>query len=433
MNKKISLGAAIAFMLIVATATFSMTMVYANRAFNEKVNALKDREVMFEKFSEIDRQVRGNFYGTIDPVLLMDSVAKGYVSGLGDPYSQYIDAKTYEKMLRDSEGNIVGIGAVIRSGANGYLEVEQVYTDSPAQAAGIESGDLIIKVDETDVTPENSGAMLEAIRGEPGTKISLVVRKGTEDIVLEPMTRRAVIIPTVSSRMLEGMNVGYIIIQEFGDNTSDQFNRELQKMMDAGAKSIIIDLRDNPGGNIRWAARILDKLLPAGLLASTTDRTGKVEPLFTSDANEIALPIVVITNANTASAAELFAQALKDFGKGRVVGAVTAGKGVIQEPIRLSDGSAVKLTIAQLNPPSGETFNKIGVKPDYEVSQEGDWKGLDDTSDAQLKKALEVALGMQKVGEAAQETSQTDAPTQGNTSAPQPAESEPNSNTPIEE
>jgi len=405
MNKKISLGAAVAFMLIVATATFSMTMFYATATFNQKVAALKEREVEFEKFSEIASIIRMKYYGSIKSTQLMDSVAKGYIAGLGDPYAMYIDAREYDRILRGAEGSLAGIGAVMEANVSGdgYLSVVQVYADSPAQAEGMEAGDLIVKIDDTDLTPENSAQMLESVQGEAGTRISMVVRKGTEEILIE-MTRRQVAVPSVHSRLIPDTNVGYIWIEEFNDNTSDQFNRELQKLISGGAGSLVIDLRDNKGGLLRQATRILDRLCPAGLLASYTPRTG--DPVeYPSDANEIDMPMVVLVNAESASASELFAQTIRAFGKGKVVGATTAGKGVIQSTEQLSDGSAIVFTIAELLGPNGESFNKEGVKPDYEVSlaPEENWREMDHETDAQLKKAIEVVVGLKKANEVQEE------------------------------
>lgn len=402
MNKKISLGAAIAFMLIVATATFSMTMIFATTNFNQKVVALKEREAEYEKYSEIDRQVRTKYLGTINETQLMDSVARGFIAGLGDPYGSYIDARTYDKMIRSQEGHIAGIGIELSSspGGDGYLTVLTVYPDSPAQAAGMEAGDLIVRIGEEDLTPENSAQLADTIQGESGTMITLVARKGTEDVQME-MTRRPVVIPTVYGSMLAETEIGYILIEQFNDNTSEQFNREVQRVISAGAKALVFDVRDNKGGVLRQAVRMLDKLLPAGLITAYTKQDGAGETYW-SDANEIDLPMVVLVNAGSASSAELFAQVLRDYGKAGVVGVTTMGKGVVQETIPLNDGSAISITVAELIGPTGETFNKIGVKPDYEVSlaQGLNWRELTQDEDLQLRKAIEVAQGMMKPGEA---------------------------------
>lgn len=413
MNKRISIGAALAILLIVAAVTFSMTMIYARNDFNRRVNDLREREREFEKYAEIDRLVRINYYGKINDAQLMDSVAKGYVQGIGDTYATYLSAEEYKKLTETDEGDNVGIGAIIEQAPDDfYLLVTQVYPESPSQVAGIEAGDLIVKIDDVDLTRENSKQMLESISGPQGTKITLVFRRGSEDKPAD-MTRRAVAIPTVESRLLEQAApeeplVGYIRIKDFGERTYDQFNRELRRLTDAGAKSLILDVRDNKGTTMKTATKILDKLLPDGILATATYKDGTTSVEAVSDANEINLPMTVLINGGTASAAELFAQAIRDFDKGRIVGATTVGKGVLQEYVRLSDGSAIQLTVAQYQPPSGISFNEIGVKPDFDVRLEEDWALLGDDLDTQLIKAKEVAIGMVAVDPGAAEASQTE-------------------------
>lgn len=419
MNKRISLGAAVAVMLIVAALTFSITMNYANTQFNLRMNDLKERETQFAKYAEINTKVREYYLGTIDETALNDAIARGYIEGIGDKYGAYIDARAYERLLRTQQGQTAGIGAVVRVSPEGYLSVDVVYPDSPAENQGIETGDLIVRIDGNDITQENSTQMLASIQGDTGTKINLVVRKGNEDIPIE-LTRRPVAIPSVSSRMITDTTVGYIRITEFNANTHDQFSRELQKMINAGARSIIFDVRDNKGGVLRSATRALDRLLPAGKIVSAAYKDNTTTVLETSDANELQLPMVVLTNSGTASSAELFAQALRDYGKAYTVGTATAGKGVMQEIVKLSDGSAIEITTATLLSPSGETWNETGVKPDFDVAAEEEWQNLDENTDPQLKKALDLALAAEK---AAEGQSGSESPSQENGESSGPAES----------
>lgn len=406
MNKRISLGAAIAVMIIVATLTFSITRVQTLNDFNTRVNDLKEREQEFEKFAEIDRVVRTSYLNNIDDTQLMDSVAQGYLQGISDKYAMYISAEEYKKLTQAEEEKVVGIGALIEQAPDEFfLEVKEVYSDSPAQVAGIEAGDLIIKIDDVDLTRENSTQMLESINGPQGSKITVVVRRGSEDLDPMEMIRRSVPIPTVESHMMEQAvpedpKVGYIRIIEFGERTYDQFNRELQRLMDNGVEALIFDVRDNKGGTLRSATRILDKLLPDGVLVTATDKAGNTEVVAYSDANQVNLPMTVLVNNGTASAAELFAQSIKDYEKGSIVGVTTQGKGVMQEIFPLSDGSAINLTVAFYQPKSGINFNEVGIKPDFEVKMEGDWIELDDSLDSQRAKAKEVAISLLRQSEA---------------------------------
>lgn len=398
MNRKIPLGASIAFMLIVAAATFSATMTFAQSYFNQKATDLERSREMYLKFTEVDSTVRENYSGTINEEQLMDSVARGYIAGLGDKYASYLSAEEYKRLLQSREGEDVGIGVVAEISADGYLSVLEVYPDSPAQLAGIVAGDDIIKIGEVNLSSENVGQAAGMLQGEAGTKISLIVRKdGTEDVSIPDLTRRAIAVPSVYARMIPDTKVGYMLIKQFNNHTADQFNRELNKLVEAGAVCLVFDVRDNKGVSITPSVRVLDKLVPAGTVYSLGYKDGTVEESAVSDANEINLPMVVLVNGGTSSAAELFAQNLKDFGKASIVGQTTAGKGVMLNRLKLSDGSAVELTVATLLPRSGVTFDGVGVKPDYDILPEGDWTEQDELSDPQLKKAIELALAMRKV------------------------------------
>ncbi|MDR2932624.1 MAG: PDZ domain-containing protein [Oscillospiraceae bacterium] len=401
MNKRISLGAAISFMLIVAAAVFSVTIIYSQRTFNERVNNLKQREVAYEKYTEIDRLVRDNYIGAINETQLMDSIAQGYIAGIGDKYARYITAEENAKLTEQTaDGENVGIGVVLRANPDGYLLVTEVYPDSPAQVAGMLAGDLVVKIDDTDLTIDNVESMTTAIWGRQGTTITLVVRRGGEEFTMDSMPRRSVVVPTVYAHILEGTDIGYIHIKEFSSNTSDQFNRELDRMIREGANNLIFDLRDNKGGVMRQATRIIDRLIPAGIIYTAMRKDGTEEQV-TSDGNQIDLPMAVLTNANTASAAELFAQVLKDYNKARTVGTVTAGKGVMQDVISLTDGSAIDITVAYYKPPTSPNYDGVGVVPDYDVTLEEDWTVLntDPEYDTQLKKAIEVVIAMEKAQE----------------------------------
>jgi len=417
MNLRVPLGAAIAFALVIAALTFSITMNYSRNDYNERASYLREREAANGKFAEIDREIRQKYYGNIIETQLMDSVARGYLSGIGDTHATYMTAEEYARKNQTIKSEKVGIGAVLEISPEGFLLVKEVYPDSPAQAEGIEAGDLIVKIDSVDLTLENIAEQIELIEDAVGTKTLLTVRKGGEDFTAD-ITRREVARPTVYSSIIPETSIGYIIITEFSDRTSIQFNRELSKLQNTGVKALIFDLRDNRGGVLRQATRVLDRLVPAGHIVNAIYRDGTVFEIDTSDPNWIDLPMVVITNKNTTGASELFVQVLNDYGMGKSVGTTTAGKGSMQEEIKLSDGSVISITVALYNPPSGQNWDGFGIKPDFEVVMPadftGDWRELDRTTDPQLAKALEVASGLvldaevQQAVEAAAEESQAD-------------------------
>lgn len=416
MNRKIPLGAALALLLVVAALVFAITRNNTIESFNTRISDLRNREVLQDKYAEIDRLVRLHYNGSIEDDRLMDSIAQGYLAGIGDEYGRYLSAEEYKKLVQGSSGDNVGIGAVIEPAPDDfYLQVLEVYPDSPAEVAGIQAGDLIVKIDDTDLSRENIRQMLESIQGPAGSNITIVTRRGSTESAPLLMTRRAVAVPTVhNAHLLEDSTVAYLHISEFADKTYDQFNRELLKLMDAGATSLIIDLRDNKSDTLRSATRILDKLLGEGVLVTAVYKDGEAGEPVTSDANEINLPVVVLTNGGTTGVSEVFAQAIKDFDKGRTVGTTTAGKGTMQSIIKLSDGSAIELSVATYLTRSGQDFNKVGVKADFDVPMELDWTQLTEieNQDSQLMKAREVAVGLQKTTNGEQEGNAESTPSQ---------------------
>ena len=396
MSKKIlSLGVALALMLVTAALTFSITMVYSQAEFNQRVYNIKEREAVYSKIAEIDNLIRQNYIGTIDEQQLQESIAAAYVKGAGDIYGNYYTVETYADHLTSNDGVMIGIGISIRLADSGYIQLVKVNENSPAQEAGLLVDDLIIQVDDLPVTKENYAQAVNMISGEEGTKVSLVIRRGTEDLAPISVTRKRIDLQTVTYKMLSE-NVGYIAISGFNNNTPGQFNTALDAVMSQGAEGLVFDVRNNPGGTISSATKILDRLLPEGIIATATYKDGTTDVLATSDATEINLPMVVVTNKDTASAAELFTQVLKDYNKAVSVGdKTTYGKGTMQSVRKLNDGSAISITVAWCNPPKSANYNGVGVHADFEVSLSAELASkiadLDISEDTQLKKALELA------------------------------------------
>ena len=391
MNRKVTFGFAVTLAIMFATVTFIMTMIFAQKLFDGRVLNIKERETLYNKLSEVDRLIRQNYYHDIDEEILRESLVQGYIKGISDPYGMYMTAEQYAQIMNDYEGRMVDIGVVCSSDAAGFIHIDEVYPESPAFVSGLEPGDLIVRVDEVDVTADDYETAVESLRGEPGTTVTLLVRRAGMEKEY-PITRRRVEVPTVTSRMIE--QTGYIRIREFNNNTPDQFIRILDELMNQGAQALLFDVRGNPGGTVEAVAHMLDRLLPEGPIVSSTDRDGQAKVLYTSDEVEVDLPMVVLINGKSASAAELFAQSLKDYQKAKTVGVTTFGKGSMQNIYKLSDGSALEITVALYNPPKSPNYEGVGVKPDYEVrltaDQEAVVDSLDEHSDPQLKKALEI-------------------------------------------
>ncbi len=421
MRKKISLGAALTFMAITAAVTFSITMVISMSNFNSMVYNLKERESMYEKLSELERIVRQNYSGKIDEELLQDNIAKGFLGGLGDAYAGYYTPEQYKLYTEAYAGKTVDIGAKLEKDPSGYILVTEVYTETSAENSGLIAGDLIIKVDDMDVTAANVDEALEKLKGSAGTKVSLTIRRDAKDSQVD-VTRREVDIPSVYTKLMD--TNAYIKITAFNDNTASQFELAVDEMLKQGATGLIFDLRGNGGGTLNSAAAMLDKLLPEGTIVSATYKNGETKILAKSDAKQVDLPMMVLTNGDTASASELFVQALRDYGKAKSVGTKTFGKGSMQQQFKLNDGSAVSFTIALYNPPKSKNFNGVGLQPDFDVKIPTETEKelltlpVEDESadlDPQLAKAIEVIEATKK--NATSESSSEGASSQGGESS----------------
>lgn len=391
MNKKVSLGAAIAFMIVVAGITFCITMMVSVNHFNTMVLNVKSREEMYKKLADVDREARQNFDGKIDEEYLLDSISKGYIKGLGDKYSVYLSKDEYEQRLTDLSGKEVGIGITAQKDESGYLKIIKVINHSPAQIEGIEVGDYIISIDGNDLktlTFENAERLMN---GAVGTKLSLVYRRNGVDTSRD-LIRKDIEVPYVELTMIDSN--GYIKISDFNDKTASQFKEAVDNAISKGATGLVFDLRNNGGGTLDSVTTMLNMLLPSGEIGTKIDNNGKKTVLGVSDKYEIDLPMVTIINGKTASASELFVAALRDFKKANSVGTLTYGKGVMQTLIKLTDGSAINITTAHFFPPSGNPIDGIGIKPEYEVKltteQEQRFSELTLEQDPQFQKAIEV-------------------------------------------
>lgn len=391
MNKKIPLGLAISLAALCCVVTFVFTYQFSLGNFNKNVKDVKERAEMYDKLDSIDAIIRQKYYGDINQDNLLDAISSSYLSVLNDKWARYTSAADYEKMKKSDSGVLVGIGITAQKDESGYIKVAEVSEGSPAEEAGIAPDSLIISVDGKDVLTEGYAKSTAAISGETGSAVELVIRTNGEDSTIT-LTRRELEIITVSSKMID--NIGYIKISGFNTKTAEQFETQIKDLQSKGAKALIFDLRNNPGGLLDPTLKMVDFLCPEGVIATATYKNNVTKTLATSDASEIKLPMTVIVNSNTASAAELFSASLRDFGKAELVGETTYGKGVMQDTFPLADGSAVTFTIAKYQTAKTENYDGVGLKPKYEVIQEKDTdqdiKGLDATTDSQLKKAVEV-------------------------------------------
>lgn len=324
---------------------------------------------------------------------IRNEIYKGTLSGLGDPYSVYYTADEYKDMQITTRGKYYGIGAGMTQDAKTMaVTITKVYSGTPAEEAGLKNGDQLISVGDTKANSMELSLLVKQIRGEEGTQVHLkIYRASTKETLEFDVERRNISFPSVESEMLDG-GIGYIQITEFQDDTANQFKKAMKELQQDGMKGLVVDLRDNPGGLITSVTDILDMILPEGTLVYTEDKYGKRET-YSSDAKCLkGCPLTVLINENSASASEIFAGAIKDYGYGTLIGEKTFGKGIVQTLFPLEDGSAVKITTSKYYTPKGNFIHGVGIEPDIELEYE--YSGPDDETyekqyDNQLKKAVE--------------------------------------------
>lgn len=323
----------------------------------------------------------------IDEDVLIDGIYSGYASALGDPYTVYYDKEETKALLETTSGEFSGIGATMSKNINsGEITVVNVYEDSPADKAGLKAGDILYQVDGKDAEGQELDTVVSWIKGEKGTDVAIKVMRAGE-AVETVATRDVIQVQTVRYEMKED-SIGYIMVSEFDDVTYDQFKEALDDLEAQGMQGLVIDLRGNPGGNLTTVTDMLKILLPEGTIVSTEDKYGNVEEVACDGKNEFTKPLAVLVNQYSASASEIFAGAVQDYGTGQIVGMTTYGKGVVQQLMDLNDGTYLKLTIAEYYTPSGRSINGEGVTPDVEVEYE--YNADDPQADNQLEKAMEI-------------------------------------------
>lgn len=384
MNKKISLGLALSLIAIASAVTFILTSFFSLQSFNKKVVDVNEKAKKYNSLQLLDTYVRDNYFGKIDETELNDGILKGYVAGLDDKYSRYLSADEYIDEKNDNAGELIGLGLTLSEDESGYIRIDSIIADSPAIESGIQNGDIIISVDGVDVIETGFNEAVEAMNGSEGTSITLTVRRNGVDTDYT-FTRRSIELVTVTGELIDGY-IGYIKIDGFKQNTPEQFINTLQHLTSNGAKALIFDLRDNPGGLVESVEECLDPLLPEGVIAIAEYKDGHSETIVYSDSSELDMPMTVIVNKNTASAAELFAASLRDFEKAELVGEKTYGKGVMQITTEMENGGAVVLTVAEYRTTVSECYDKIGLNPDYTVVDDN----ADDDYDVQYYEAMNI-------------------------------------------
>ena len=401
--KTIMLVVLTAFVTFMITA-FSMYSYFNNSSFvsifetgsssESAENSSKNTDL--EKYFKKIKSTISKYYlwnDEIDEEKLKEGAIKGYVQGLGDEYTEYIPADEMKDYTENITGNFVGIGIyMVADKDSGRVVVYYPIPESPAEKAGIESGDQIISVDGTEYTADDFNTIADYIKGEEGSTVKLEIERNGERKEFE-IKREKISTNPITIEMLEN-NIGYLKLPSFDEDTAKDFKEKVEELQSKGAKSLIIDLRNNGGGIVDEATDIADMLLDKGqTIISTVDKDQKKEITYSKKDPTFTMPVVVLANENSASASEILACSLQDNERAKIIGTKTFGKGIIQTLLSLTDGSGLKITTEEYYTPKGTTIHKVGIIPDEGVKLPDTVKSIYSVTkdeDTQLKKAIEV-------------------------------------------
>ena len=406
-NKKNRVYKTIMLVILTAFVTFMITAFSMYSYFNNtslvslvgtssEGNDESTKNTDLEKYLKKIKTTINKYYlwnDKIDDEKLKEGAIKGYVEGLGDEYTEYIPADEMKDYTENITGNFVGIGIyMIADKDSGRVVVYYPIPESPAEKAGIKAGDQIISVDGTEYTADDFDNIADYIKGEEGSSVKLVIDRNGEKLEFE-ITREKINTNPITIEMLED-NIGYLKLPSFDEDTAKDFEENVKELQSEGAKSLIIDLRNNGGGIVNEATDIADMLLDKGqTIISTVDKDNKTEVTYSKKDPTFTIPVVVLANENSASASEILSCSLQDNGRAKIIGTKTYGKGIIQTLLSLTDGSGLKITTEEYYTPKGTTIHKVGITPDEEVELPDTVKSIYSVTkdeDTQLKKAIET-------------------------------------------
>ncbi len=397
--KKSPKGIRYGTMFFILVTTVILTAIATYFYVSQKVDDLGRNQQIYTKLNKVNDLINKNYILPIDPVYgndqILDGIVEGYVDGLDDEYSYYLNETNYRLSSNVAESSSVGIGirAAFDKKSGGVL-VDFVKQNSPAQAVGIETGDIIVSVNGTDVTELGYRNAVAALSGAEGSEVVLTFTREGEPAPLTLSVTRSLFDPeTVQYRLLES-GIGYLFINEFDVSTVSEFSAAVETLRAAGARGLIIDLRFNAGGDLSSALDVLDKVMAAGIMCSVKELSEKEQKTYYSDESHLNEKIVVLQNFATSDVAEVFTGALKDTETASIVGDVSRGKGVGQRDIPLSDGTAIHISTYEYITPNGTQFNASGIAPDVSIAlSEEKINGfftLATADDDQLQSALQL-------------------------------------------
>lgn len=393
-SKKTKLIVVIVVLIITNIITFTVATTGNYLIGNKLIVTVDSSETAagIKKLLALKEQIGLEYYKDVDNTTLIDGAIKGMFDSLGDPYSSYFTSEEFKKYMESATGVYEGIGVVVTEDDQGVTYVIAPQKGTPADQAGIKTGDKIIKVDGEDVSTIGSDAVVAKVKGPADTTVNITLLRGEEVIDMQ-LVRKTIEAKTVESRVIG--DKGYIQISEFTDKTADDFEAQLSDLLAQNITGLVIDLRSNPGGGVKEAVEIADRILGETMVVYTVDKNGnKTE--YTSDGEEqLSLPMVALVDGGSASSAEILAGALQDTGAAQLVGTKTFGKGIVQEIISLTDGGGFKVTNSEYFTPNGNNIHEKGLEPNIVIEATDFMKNnfFTDEEDVQLQKALQVLSG----------------------------------------
>lgn len=396
------------FLLMLLTALLLTSAIFAYSAVGETRRSTitidreeYDRLQKYQKLDEVMQYIKAYYYKEPDADKMLDYAVQGMLAALGDPYTFYYDAKSWSDMWAEEEGEYTGIGIqLLGNYTDQTVKITRVFRNTPAEAVGMRKNDILIRVDDIEVTTETMDAAVNTMRGEVGGTVQVEVLRGEEHVTFD-ITRSAIHINNVDYLMMEN-NVGYVVLYQFSTDTLvNDFNAAMNALEKQGATSIILDLRDNPGGWVDDAVKVADRFLDSKLVVYSKMRfSSETDPQYTRSGSD-NIPLVVLVNENSASSSEILTGALQDHNRATIIGTQTFGKGIMQYVLGLSDNkTGIQLTYCEYFTPKGRQVHEVGITPDIVVEMPEDMNyatlELGDINDPQLRAAWDEAVKLTK-------------------------------------
>ncbi|MDM8534901.1 S41 family peptidase [Clostridiaceae bacterium HSG29] len=356
----------------------------------ETYENLKHIELKYEKAERLEKFISENFYEDISDEVIEDGVLYGLFDSLDDPYSVYMNQKEFKEFNDESNGTYGGIGIIVTASKGDFITIVSPIEDTPGERAGLKSGDKIIEANGIQVFSSEIDKAIDIMKGEPNTEVKLKIKRD-EEIFDVNITRELIVLKSVKSRIIND-KYGYIRITMFDSKVSEEFEKNLQELLNQNIEGLVIDLRSNPGGSLYEVIKVADRLLGEQMIVYTENRAGHKEE-YVSDSKKLNLPMTVLVNEGSASASEILTASIQDTDSGIIIGTTTFGKGIVQSVIPLYDGSGIKLTTSQYFTPNGECIHGIGIEPDVVIELPDEYYEIEDPTDEddiQLQKAIEI-------------------------------------------